>query len=650
MSYGTNASGQQGAELIYDVWNPALGTAVSAHSVLPNATSTDIFCSAQSLMLSGEVLTSGGDLTVNGARNSANNNTTIFSPSANTLTSNTAMTYARWYGTLVGLPNGQLAIFGGRQNVGSLSPIVPATTPELYDPALRTWTSLTGATSQAAFGVSWWYPRALVAPGGSIFVLGADGRMFYVSTANSGSIQQSKVTAPPGGVALPTVPFAPGKALSIRANQAVVVVDYTTSTPVVTPTNPIDAVRYWASGTVLADGRVLVTGGSAVDNQSTGVDYKAEIWDPNTGQWTAGASASKPRLYHSNAMLLPDATVLTGGGGAPGPVNNLNAEIYYPPYLYAPDGTPAVRPDLSATNLSSYDPGATLSASVGPTDVIARMTLVRAGSSTHSYNADQRFIELAFTQSGQVLTAQLPGDTTVLVPGYYMLFAINSAGVPSVAQMFPITSNGPPAPNFTLSPAKVLAGNVQIGTSSTGQVVTLTNSGGALALSNINFTGPGAGEFSQTNTCGSSVAGGSTCTLSVVFTPSAAGFNWAQLNVSGSGVTQTIIVNGTGSVPFTVSPATVSFGKIAEGISSTSQAITVTNAGSVPLPITSITLSGGATSQFSQTSNCPTTVAVGSACTINVVFTPSSTGYLWTKVNVVSPGATHSSTLSGTGS
>ena len=144
MSYGTNATGQQGAQLIYDVWDPSLGTDASAHLVLPNSTSTDIFCSAQSLMLSGDVLTSGGDLTVNGARNSANNQTTIFSPSASTLTANTPMTYARWYSTLIGLPNGQLAVFGGRQNVGALSPVVPAPTPEIYDPALRTWTSLSG--------------------------------------------------------------------------------------------------------------------------------------------------------------------------------------------------------------------------------------------------------------------------------------------------------------------------------------------------------------------------------------------------------------------------------------------------------------------------------------------------------------------------
>jgi len=437
MNYGTDALGQQGAQLIYDVWDPSMGTGTNAHLVLPNTTHTDLFCGAQSVMLSGKVLTSGGDLTVGGARNSANNSTTIFSPTANTLTENTPMTYARWYGSLVSLPGGQLAIFGGRQNVGPLSPAEPATTPELYHPGPNAWRSLTGATSTAAFaGGNWYYPRSYVAPGGHVFVLAHSGSMFSVSTAHSGSITRSTVTAPPGNAALPTIPFAPGMALSVRMNQQVVVIDYRKPTPVVTPTNNIDQVRYWASGTILADGKVLITGGSQIANTLTGVAYQAQIWDPGTGAWTAGATATKPRLYHSNSMLLPDATVLTGGGGAPGPVKNLNSEIYYPPYLYATNGTPAVRPIISATASKLLNPGDTVNITVGPTDIISRLTFVRTGSATHSNNSDQRFLALSFAQEGQNVTAVLPRDATTLVAGFYMLFAFNDVGVPSVAKIF----------------------------------------------------------------------------------------------------------------------------------------------------------------------------------------------------------------------
>ena len=543
----------------------------------------------------------------------------------------------------------------GGKTLDHLSPVVPASTPEIYDPALRTWTSLTGATSTAAFGANWWYPRAFVAPGGTIFVINStNGKLFYLSTANGGSITQSRVTAPLGDISLPTVPFAPGKLLSVRLDQQVVVVDYTGSTPIITSTDPIDQVRYWANGTVLADGRVLVTGGSAdrsadTAKKLTGVDYQAQIWDPRTGHWTAGASAVKPRLYHSTAMLLPDATVLTGGGGAPGPVTNLNAEIYYPPYLYAADGSPAARPVIASTSAHFYDPGSTLIATVGQTDVIARMTLIRTGSATHSTNADQRFIELSFTQVGQTLSAGLPSDSTVLVPGFYMLFAINSAGVPSVASLVNITANAAPPANFTVAPATTAFGFVQVGASSAAQAVTVTNNGGTLLLSSINFTGPGSAQFSQTNSCGGSVATGSSCTINVVFTPTVASYTYATLNVTGSGLTHTVKVNGTGSVPFAVSPAAVPFGTVQVNTQSASQAITVTNTGSAPLPITSITLSGGGASQFSQTNACATPVPVGSFCTISVVFTPTATGYLWAKVNVNAPGAAHSSTVNGTG-
>jgi WD40 repeat protein len=327
-------------------------------------------------------------------------------------------------------------IFGGRENVGVLTPAKAATTPEIYDPATQAWSELTGANSAAAFGgAEWWYPKSQVAPGGNLFVLATSGAMYSVSTANNGSITQYPVTASPTFHSLPAISFAPGMLLSLGSkNLSVEVINYSGPTPVATPTDGMDQLRLWSSGTVLADGTVLVTGGSKVANELTGAAYSAQIWNPATGHWTTGASASKPRLYHSNALLLPDGSVLTGGGGAPGPVANLNAEIYYPPYLYASDGIPALRPVISAATLNS----GSLNITVGASDTISTVTLVRTGSATHSNNSDQRFLSLAFTQVGQNVTATVPSDPTVVVPGFYMVFAFNSAGVPSVATIISI--------------------------------------------------------------------------------------------------------------------------------------------------------------------------------------------------------------------
>ena len=440
MNYGTDANGNQGAQFIYDVWTPSLGTGSGSHLVLPNTTSTDIFCSAQSVMWgSGQVLISGGDRTINGVRNYSINKVTIFSPQANTLSPAAKMHYARWYPAMIAQPDGEMLVLGGR-----LAPDSPTITPEIYNPQTASWRALPGAASSAAFGTNddnWYYPRGFLAPGGKVFLISSDGTMWLLTTGGRGTISEVNPSAPYGSAALPAVMFAPGKILSVREQSQVVVIDLNGRAPVVTPTSNIDQERLLSNATVMADGRVLVNGGSAVWNDLTGASYQATIWDPATELWTPAATATKPRLYHSVALLLPDATVLTGAGGAPGPVSNLNAEIYYPPYLYLSDGSgqPAARPSLLASPTVAPI-GQPFQATVGPTDQISRVTFVRTGSSTHSTNPDQRFLQLPFVQNGPAITATLPSDPTIVLPGNYMLFMFNQAGVPSISNIVLVPS------------------------------------------------------------------------------------------------------------------------------------------------------------------------------------------------------------------
>jgi hypothetical protein len=107
MNYGTDQQGNQGAQMLYDVWNPALGTVSTAHTILPNKTLTDLFCSASSLLAgSGSLLITDGDLTVNGQRNYSNSNVNLFTPSNNTLAAAGNTAFARWYPSLTTMPNG----------------------------------------------------------------------------------------------------------------------------------------------------------------------------------------------------------------------------------------------------------------------------------------------------------------------------------------------------------------------------------------------------------------------------------------------------------------------------------------------------------------------------------------------------------------
>jgi len=433
ISYGTNERGLQGAQLVYSVWDPSLGTEASAHMVLPNTTATDIFCSGQTVIsTTGQLLITGGDRTIDGKRNYSNEQTQLFDPQTNTIQPNGAMVYARWYPTLVHMPNDDVLILGGRQD-----PQTAASVPEVFN-ATTGWRTLTNAASLPAFGFkakNWFYPKAFVMPSGRVFVLGNDGVMFSVNTAGAGGFTRYAVTTLPGDYTLPSVMYAPGRVLSLRAQSRAIVVNLETTRPQATETASIDQVRYWSNATVMADGQVMVNGGSTAYNQLADVAVTAQIWNPATGAWTTGATAGKPRLYHSSALLLPDGTVLTGAGGAPGPVKNLNMEIFYPPYLYKTDGSgePAERPVIDSAPAIAHL-GQPLTATLGGEEGIERVTMVRSGSVTHSFNPDQRFIPLTFTQEGTQVTATLPADARTMVPGYYLLFVFRN-GTPSVAKI-----------------------------------------------------------------------------------------------------------------------------------------------------------------------------------------------------------------------
>jgi hypothetical protein len=440
LNYGSDEYGQQTGALLYDIWDPTLGTGMDAHLVLPNTTSTDVFCGNTSVQWNtGKVMMTGGDLTVNGVRNYANNKTTIFNPAANTIATGVPMHFPRWYPTIVPLANGDKLVLGGwvtREN--GAEPVQPAATPEVYHAATG-WRSLTAVSV-----TDWYYPHAFVTRFGSVFHVEPSGAMSSRTTGGAGRLQLDDGHAPLGNSFIPTVMFAPGKLLSIRA-ASVVVINVNGLQPTVTRTGNLDQLRDDASATLLADGEVFVNGGSTVHNQLTGVAYTTQIWNPATGHWTTGASATKPRLYHSNALLLPDGSVLTAGGGSPGPVVNLNAEIYYPTYLYMNDGSgrPAERPVILDTQAQGgIRVGARLGLTMGDAAPISRVTLVRSGAATHANNMEQRFLNVtpSLEQNGQQLSVTLPANANVLLPGYYLVFAFNRAGVPSVARQILITN------------------------------------------------------------------------------------------------------------------------------------------------------------------------------------------------------------------
>ena len=162
--------------------------------------------------------------------------------------------------------------------------------------------------------------------------------------------------------------------------------------------------------------------------------YHAELWDPATEQFTTMAPAAIPRNYHSVALLLPDGRVFSGGGGMCGTcaTNHADGQIFTPPYLLNPDGTPRPRPSITSAPTSA---SAGSSISVSTDRAVAGFSLIRLGAVTHTVNNDQRRIALTPTlSSATTYTLTIPADRGVALPGYYMLFALDPAGVPSLAR------------------------------------------------------------------------------------------------------------------------------------------------------------------------------------------------------------------------
>jgi hypothetical protein len=448
LAYGTDRLGRQGAGLLYTVWDPQLGAGPEAFVTLPNQTGTDIFCAAQALLPGGQVLLIGGDLDRDGTTNQGNADVNLFDPAANRLARAGSMAYPRWYPTLVLMPTGERVALGGRMRVlrsgGLIVGREVASTPEVFTPG-QGWRSLSGAVSDAAYGETaenYYYPRAWPTPRGDVFILGHDGQLFSLDLRGAGSLTRWSTWVPPGNQRLPSAMFAPGRILSLRGSRRAVVLDLNGAAPAVRTTDPVPTNRQWASATVLADGQVWVNGGSTTPNRLTDAHYASELWNPATGHWTHAARAAQARLYHSTALLLTDGSVLTGGGGAPGPLTQLNGEVYYPPYLFKADGSGrfAPRPDVATQAQARL--GGELLATLGEGVSARRMTLLRAGSATHALNVDQRFTALDFTQDGRRLRTVLPSSPQQLPPGHYLLFVFDAQGVPSTGKLLRITAAG----------------------------------------------------------------------------------------------------------------------------------------------------------------------------------------------------------------
>jgi hypothetical protein len=198
----------------------------------------------------------------------------------------------------------------------------------------------------------------------------------------------------------------------------------------------------------------------------------------------------------------------------------------------------------------------------------------------------------------------------------------DGAGTQTVA----LSGTGAAAPTDILNPLSLTFPGTVVGQLSTAQITTLTNTGGEpLASISMAVSGP----FQTTSGCGTQLAGPASCTFSVVYAPGQLGSQTGTLTVSDALRTQTVALSGTGVQPpaISVSPSSLSFAAQQVGVASSALTLTVTNTGGAPMANVGFQITGQAAASFTTgVTTCGATLANGSSCTVQVIFTPAAAG------------------------
>jgi len=405
-------------------------------------TGHDMFCPGISALPDGRILVTGGD---DAGKSS------FYNPGNDTWTTGPTMAIARAYQSTATTSEGKVFAIGGSWRGG-----VGGKHGEIWSPATNTWTRLTGAPvtpiltadAQGEFrsdNHAWLFTWS----GGRVLHAGPSKQMNWYGTTGAGSVTSvGNRAADDHSMNGTAVMYDTGKILTMGGAPNYQNSNATANTHVITIAGTTVSTRKVASmasarayhnSVVLPDGKVLTVGGQSYpvpfnDNTAT---RDPEIWDPATERWTTLTTEGTPRTYHSVASLLPDGRVFSGGGGLCGTcaTNHFNGSIFTPPYLLNSDGSPKARPAITSAPTSASN-GTNIT--VGTDRAVSKFSIVRLGTATHTVDTDQRRLSVTSTATTGGYTVAIPADRGIAVPGYYMLFAMDAAGTPSVSRIIQI--------------------------------------------------------------------------------------------------------------------------------------------------------------------------------------------------------------------
>jgi PKD repeat protein len=471
------------------LWDPQSG-AITTQSL-----AWDMFCNAMVILPDGRVLINGGNLQYDPFHGQLRN--AIYDPATDQFTDVQNMAHGRWYPTATVLGDGRVMSFSGLTETGSTNTAV-----EFY-------TAGSGWSGESAAG---WtpplYPRMHLLKDGRVLYSGSGtgSRIFNPATkAWSAVVATTNYSGTRTYGTSVLLPLSPANGYQSRvmifgggnpATTTTEILDLS-STPLQWQNGPpMSQPRIEMNATILPNGKVLATGGSKNDEDIATASFNADLYDPATNTFTSAGVNAFPRLYHSGSLLLPDATVALLGGNPTRGSYESHIEIYTPAYLFNVDGSPAVRPTIAGVTPGPLTFGSTFQVQTPNAADIASVVLVRPGAPTHSFDMDQRLVGLSYSTGSGVLDVTAPPDGNVAPPGYYMLFVLNSTGVPSIATFVQLTT---PAANQAPQ-ASIVSPSANV-TINPGQAVSFsgagTDSGGTIASYNWTFPGGSPASSSQ---------------------------------------------------------------------------------------------------------------------------------------------------------
>ncbi|MGW3724894.1 galactose oxidase-like domain-containing protein [Streptomyces sp. F001] len=453
------------------VYDPQNGT----YKVIP--TPDDMFCAGHVQLQDGRVLVMSGNKGYPSADGTIGyqgyKDSYIFDPETETYTRTNDMNDGHWYPSATILGNGDVISFGGlkEDSTGSV-------TAELWSDAEHKWLELWKVNQTW----SYWglYPSMILMQDGRLFYSGS--HVFGNNIPGTGSAiydyDANTITQVPGlqnkderdqsaSVLLP--PAQDQKVLTIgggnidsnpEANRLTDVIDlkepnpsYAAGPPLPQGTvdlgnGPVPQTggqgKMYVSAVLLPDGKVLETGG-ALHNRANPV-FESSIYDPATNTFDPVAADPEARGYHSSAFLLPDGRVMTTGDNPGNGSWNHNVSIYTPPYLLKGE-----RPTITSVIDTEWTYGDTQRITVDRP--IAKAELIRPAAVTHSSDPNQRFVDLPLSVDGNTIDLNVTSNPNLAPPGWYMLFAVDAGGVPSVAKW--VHLQGPQALSATDASAHV---------------------------------------------------------------------------------------------------------------------------------------------------------------------------------------------------